>query len=153
MMFREDLLKKVLSGEKTQTRRVVKVGQFAFAYDDANYAKAREYCVEPLMLAGNDGLRHVRTMQPHWWINEVMEVDRRKWLLNNDYAIQGGRGKPAVARFKIKRIGLERVGDISDADAVAEGFTDKAAFLAAFASITGKTDMGVWVWALTFQLL
>jgi len=45
-------------------------------------------------------------------------------------------GKP-FALLKVTRIWKERLGDISDEDARAEGFTDRESFLAAFATING----------------
>lgn len=45
------------------------------------------------------------------------------------YAIQRGRYKPGEGRLLVLRVWGERAGAISDADARAEGFADRRAFL------------------------
>lgn len=98
---------KVLSGEKTQTRRLVKP----------------EHEVNHWRLNGDDDDA----------INEVMvrrekptssgDVWRNVWCEGNTYAVQPGRGKKAVGRIRITGIRREYVQDIHDADAIAEGCT------------------------------
>jgi len=83
---------KVLAGQKTQTRRIVKPEHW-------------EFC---------DG--------PELAIDTVFYGTRIKWQVGRTYAVQPGRGKPAVGRIKITAIRKERVQDITEADAVAEGF-------------------------------
>lgn len=83
-------------------------------------------------------------------ISVVTTNERVKWRVGDDYAVQSGRNKPAVwrrramngdleiahgkpgafcgnswreTRIRITRIWKERVQDISEADAIAEGVT------------------------------
>ncbi len=51
--------------------------------------------------------------------------------------------------LKLRRVRVERVSAITEADARAEGFNSRADFLTAFASIYGETDD--WVWVLDFE--
>ncbi len=90
-------LDKVLSGEKRQTRRLVKPGQglYAGAMDMVLDAKGRHL----------------------YYVGQTL-------------AIQPGRGKAAVARLRITDIRREDVRDISDEDAIAEGFKSYREFLA-----------------------
>jgi len=82
----------VLSGQKTQTRRPVKDG------DVARYSVGRS----PVIVA--------------------IERNGRRWLeVGKSYAVQLGRGKKAVGRIRIAGLRRERVQDISEADAIAEG--------------------------------
>ena len=48
---------------------------------------------------------------------------RVQWEIGRTYAVQPGRGKPAVARIRITNIRQERLCDITAADARAEGFS------------------------------
>jgi uncharacterized protein YhfF len=51
-----------------------------------------------------------------------------RYKVGHDYAVQPGRGKPAICRLKVRSVELQRVGAITHADAVAEGFKNAAAF-------------------------
>jgi hypothetical protein len=66
------------------------------------------------------------------------------------------------SRIKITEIREERLGDITEADAVREGFADRAAFLAYFASIDDRVpvdrlrtlaDLTLPVWVVSFEVV
>ena len=48
----------------------------------------------------------------------------------HDYAVQPGRGKPAICRLNVLEVREEPLGDITHRDAKAEGFRNTAAFKA-----------------------
>jgi hypothetical protein len=67
-------------------------------------------------------------------------------------------GEKPFARVLITRVWRERLADMSEADAVAEGYADKAAFLAQFARINNAKLKGrplgdILVYAVEFKLL
>ena len=66
------------------------------------------------------------------------------------------------SRIKITEIREEALGDITEADAVREGFADRAAFLAYFASIDDRVpvdrlrtlaDLTLPVWVVSFEVV
>lgn len=95
---------KVLSGEKTQTRRIVRPDDLPM-FHTAN--SLRFY---PDVYSGYRGVRKTDGTY--------------KWQVGKTYAVQPGRGKPAVARIRLTVIRREDVRDISDPDIEAEGFDD-----------------------------
>ena len=110
----------VLSRCKTQTRRLVKQGEY---------------------LREIDGTFRV-------------ESDRRVvYQIGKEYAIQPGRGKAAVARLLLTGLRREPVESISTADAIAEGFPSRDAFLNTWRAIHGdNADLAHEVWVLEFVL-
>lgn len=117
MIFKPNLAQKVLKGEKTQTRRIVKPGEF-------------------------------------WDGKTVCRPDGAiKWQVGQSYAIQPGRTKAAIGRFKLLDIRRERVQDISEGDAIAEGFSSISEFFGVFESINGKAALDKEVWVLVFEVI
>lgn len=92
MIFR-DTIGQVLDGTKTQTRRLMQVGDFT--YIQWFYGKNR--------------------------IVKVTRNGRLKWEVGRIYAIQPKRGANNLGYFKLLAIRRERLQDISEADAIAEG--------------------------------
>lgn len=137
MLFTPENAKKVLSGQKTQTRRP---------------------CQETDQAVLVDGK-----------IDEVIAVfndihKRRKWKVGNVYAVQPGRGKKAIGHIKLLSIRQERVNEISEEDAKAEGVSSwtlptgekvyKPEFVSLWDSIYSggmAYHTGPAVWALTFE--
>lgn len=69
-----------------------------------------------------------REAKPWEWLSvlpngskAVFHRGRVKWEVGKTYAIQPGRGVAAIGRFTLLDIRRERVQDISEADAKAEG--------------------------------
>lgn len=87
----------VLSGQKTQTRRLVQKGEELFGYRYGSVIN----CVAKLI-------------NERFW--------RIKWQVGKTYAVQKGRGEKAIARIKITKIELQHLHEITREDAVAEGF-------------------------------
>lgn len=70
---------------------------------------------------------------------------RTRWREGSYCAVQPGRGKKAVDHIWIERIRRERVCDISEADARAEGFRDAAHFMERWEAMHGSTKCDCWV--------
>lgn len=140
MQFKPDLAQKILTGEKVQTRRIVKSGERFF---ENSRGKA------------------------------VFTEQRTKWVTGQTYAIQPGRTKASIGRFKLLDIRRELARDISEQDAIAEGvelnhyYCDEGTdldptpihrcepvgkFLELFESINGKAALDKEVWVLTFEV-
>jgi len=100
MIFKQ--WQQVLDGTKTQTRRPTKGADYTWTDVAASFAMGspviREVC------GISDSGRHYL-----------------KWSIGKTYAVQPGRGKKSEGRVRIKTIRRERLGDISEADCLAEG--------------------------------
>ncbi len=94
MIFKSGLCDKVLSGEKTQTRRVKKEGEY---------------------FVGGPFTRVMVEKQ------NLYKMSRIKWMTGRTYAVQPGRGEKAVGRIKLLAIREEPLQNISDDDAKQEG--------------------------------
>lgn len=106
---------KVLSGEKAQTRRIVKPTEHMFAGHEGTVWSV----LNPKTL-GDPQLRAV-------------------YETNKKYAVQPGRGKAAVGSILITNIRhQEDVRYISEEDVKAEGLADKKEFLLIWASMHDK---------------
>lgn len=126
MIFQSEHIQAIIEGRKTQTRRLVKPGDFATHFILPDY---------------DTGETTIQSVQNH---------ERLKWFWGKDYAVQDGRGKPGVQwcrakkhypaewtaeyidelgwnplRIRLLEIRQERVQDISEADARAEGYPPK----------------------------
>lgn len=73
--------------------------------------------------------------------------------LARSYAVCPGRGKNAVARVVVHGIWKERAGQISNFDAMREGFTGRADFIAYWERLHGSFDPSAQVWVISFELL
>lgn len=127
MIFRQ--VEEIKSGQKTQTRRVVKDGDQGWIHH-------------------NTGI-----------MTTVTSNYRTAYKFGGSYAIVPKRGAKAIpdGRIEITAIRQERLQDISEADAQAEGVTDVAAYRALWESI--NTTPGVrWednpqVWVYSFRFV
>lgn len=104
-------LDKVLSGEKSQTRRIRKPGDEFFPEDLGDAAAV---------------------------MHKGFSAYRLMWEVGKTYAVQPGRGKPAVARIQIVNIRREDVREISDADVKAEGFETASDFFMTWCKMHDK---------------
>lgn len=107
-MIFQRTIDKVLSGEKTQTRRIVRLDEIGL-YND------------------NDQIVGVFTRD-----------NKTRYLLAKEYAVQPGRGKPAVARVQITGIRRGDVRTISAEDVRAEGFLTASDFFLTWCAMHDK---------------
>lgn len=124
---------KVVSGEKTQTRQIMKAG---------------DMITHPMsmVVVGKDHGRIIDTLPilPHFaWKNadiyRVVNGKRTVYQVDKTYAVQPARGKPAIARIHITDIRREDVRDISYGDSRAEGFLDRWEFMMTWVRMHDKT--------------
>lgn len=86
----------ILNGQKTQTRRLIIDSQWLTGPSPDGWA---------IVMQTADNSR----------------MEREVWQVGKTYAVQPGRGKAAVGRIRITAIQPERLQDITEADARAEG--------------------------------
>lgn len=101
---------KVLSGEKTQTRRI------ALPEPDGTGSFDCEMISYPM---GIESVQRIRVNDDSW---------RTIYQVGKTYAVQPSRTAKAIARIRITDIRREDVRKISQADAKAEGFANEIEF-------------------------
>lgn len=112
----------VLSGRKTQTRRVI------------GYGETIDLITKPLL----------RIWQPLRGKYVFTRCGRLKYATGNTYAVQPGRGEKAVGRIRITGMSIERLQNITEADARAEGVASIEEFQALWETIHGKKPGERW---------
>lgn len=125
MIFSPELAEKVLSGEKTVTRRPAKPKVMGAVFGGGDLI--------PKFTA--DGACRYRP--------------------GKDYAVQPGRGKKAIGRILILDVRLEPVGNIQGdwQEARCEGFEDPSFFIAYWRKLYGSYNPDQLVHRIQFQLL
>ena len=163
MIFRPDLAQLILEGRKTQTRRIVKDGDFPFTFRRKVVAVNRR---GRLIWKVNDGTVDWLAEAGAGGFNDGSRGGGCGSYRQPTYAVQPGRGKLAIGRIRFTAIRCENLGDISAADIEAEGFcrdTGSADFLdpVAFRQVWDQLNPDKpyrWqdnpaVWVLTFVLV
>ena len=116
---------KVLSGQKTQTRRLARDNDRLWT------AEVEDGTPDKVLWRGS----------------------RVKWRTGRSYAVQPGRGKHAVARIRLLDIRYQLLGHVTEAEARAEGFRSLDEFERTWTSIHGRLKIDQPVWVLEFRLL
>lgn len=153
MQFTEHSINEIKAGRKTQTRRVAKPTEICVT---ENNGWLYEYDHDDFSVPDAEHITRVE-------IGEVGMLGRLKWEVGRTYAICPGRGKPSVGRIRLTGIRRERLHQIDDEAAIAEGvnphnaevlgYTPRAAFEEVWKEINGAKS---WndnppVWVLTFE--
>jgi hypothetical protein len=114
MIFSEKSVEGLLSGRKTQTRRLVKEHDFQRKDDGSVCNEFRE---------GNFEIVN----------KELIPLFKRKWSIGKDYAVQLGRGRKGLS-FRVKIVGIrkEKLLDICERDLRLEGYDNVNTFLKEF---------------------
>ena len=163
MIFQETW-RMVLDGTKTQTRRIVKPGEGPYVLS----ILAPNGEIVAVMMPARSPLEKVYDRRLKWKVADP----RLDWFTQaghgfNDgsrgggsgrvptYAVQAARGGKTLFRIKIKAIRQEHLRDITQEDAVAEGFQSVNAFVAAWSRLHNRKGER-WadnpkVWCLTFE--
>lgn len=106
MQFTKENAEKIMCGDKTQTRRICE----------------SEDSINPGVLSnGSKVALRASAMVPATAVKIVQRDWRIKWVVGQEYAVQPGRGKPAIGRIKITAISREKVQQITAKDSWAEG--------------------------------
>ena len=140
MQFTRENAEMVMAGRKTQTRRPVKAW---WTVNDRDWHQLPGYGQRGSLDAVIDCTVSIFPTEKH----------RIKWQVGKDYAVQPGRGKHAIGRMCITNIRQERAGDISEADAIAEGFDGVQGFIDIWTALYGKWTPEQAVWVLDFELV
>jgi hypothetical protein len=150
------MAQKFRAGLKTQTRRVsppkFNVGDVVaiaepcrVTIDDAPGEEWLVFCRYEA-----DGAIKSRDDKKEWLRCSTMDT-----VANN--TLRAGRFMPGWAersRIRITAIEEQRLGDITEADAVREGFGSRDAFLAYFGTLhKGPIDLTRPVWAISFEVV
>jgi hypothetical protein len=83
---------------------------------------------------------------------EVRDLNgRTRWNEGRRYSICPGRGKPRVGLIRIFRITRERLDQITDGNARAEGFACREEFLSRWQELYPASNLSEDVWVLEFD--
>lgn len=192
--FSPPMVRAVLAGTKTQTRRVVdrriSSAALAFRNDGPSPRSGRDFWM--VTYADGEGSIHCPYGQKtdRLWVrepwrtteaNDDMDAARmallcsragyeRPWApiqysdgtrVNWDMYPHCKPGRYRHARFmprwasritlEVTDVRIERLGEITDEDARAEGVEDRAAFLKLWHELHGDTLLATWVWVISFR--
>ena len=147
-MIFQHTIKQVLSGEKTQTSRLVKPGEdFYLDYSDA--VKVYE---------NTENFPSIVLPQRVAWQNIATVLDahgRRKWEVGKTYAIQPGRGQKSVGRIRVTALSRQDVRTFTYEDVNREGFATRYEFMRTWCEMHDKTaqhKMSVAYWMIQAQI-
>lgn len=178
ILFSAPMVRAILEGRKTQTRRVVKPPAPYDSGDDA----------VPIMWAMGEITCPYGTTGDELWVREKLDLDEDGWVyasdgapivgdINNHAVLDWLETRPAKLShcvsihmprwasritLTITNVRVERLNEISEVDAIAEGcqcagvpasMTNRGAFAKLWESINGagSWQANPWVWVVEFQ--
>ena len=158
ILFNGDMVRAILSGAKTQTRRPVK------GVDAKNWIQEpRTGFGTHVIQAADRGCCPFGVPGDRLWVREAfVEIagrahHRAGGNLHFDGKPYTGKWTPSIhmprwacrITLDVTEVRVERVRDITEEDARAEGFESRDAFIGAWDGIYGAGNP--WVWAVTFK--
>ncbi|WP_019101040.1 hypothetical protein [Chromobacterium haemolyticum] len=186
ILFSGEMIRALLAGAKTQTRRVVKLPNGGYIppserkdpngwrqlLRECKYGQpgdrlwVRETCRAEELESGQDGVRYLA--DNHFRPINDTPGDAIQWMKMNVYGKQGGTNVPSIHMprwacrlvLEITDIRAERLQDISEADAVAEGGpvdhpngTARGWFEQLWEKLygAGSWDANPYVWRISFK--
>lgn len=142
ILFKAEMVRAILEGKKTQTRRI-----------HSDMSKPRYNVGETVYV----GEAWVLGDDPTWDGEYPQQTILYKATDDvGEYRFNSGMFMPekySRIRLKITGVQKERICDISDADAIAEGFAGRADFWRYFAEISPNTPHSEQVWVYTFEVV
>lgn len=136
LTFKPELAAKVMAGEKTQTRRLVKPNE------------------------GGAIRRHLTDFVEVFTAKDSVAYNegriRTKWQVGRTYAVQPGRGKSGIGYIEITDIRREDVRNISQDDALSEGFETPLYFLQTWSALNPSAGVRLVMmsnshWLMTYK--
>lgn len=182
ILFRTDMVRAILDGNKTQTRRPLRAPADDVTVGRFNPIVTRRGIEHPgpeVFGAHGDGWHVVAPCAPgdRLWVREAFQLHDARNGLRVAYGAPGaqvrfspdgsqaatfqadsaeGPFRPSIhmprwasrLTLAVRRVRAERVEDMGEADARAEGFEDRGAFLRAWADIYADQ---AWAWVIDFE--
>ncbi len=178
ILFNTPMVLALLDGRKTQTRRVVKLSPMS----NEHVTDALQGVPCPYASTGNDGL----WVREAWRTEELPEtlVDGVRffadkafipirstreaadlWVAAHDNGRLGSHWRPSIfmprwasrITLEITGVRVERVQEITEEDAIAEGFESRVALKQLWNEINEERGFGwkanPWVWAISFRVV
>ncbi len=145
LIFQAHSVKAMLAGRKTQSRRIVKPQPFSdWSIPPARFKTGGELYVKEAWLECNGRFEIYYKADI-----AAMYSDGGKW--KNPLFMPERASRLTLTLTNLR---CERINQITEPDAIAEGYASIADFRAAWDKMHGEGafDAGGWVWALTFDV-
>jgi hypothetical protein len=109
----------------------------------------REDLAEKVMRSEKTVTRRLCSDNPRspWW------VEKCSLIVGRDYSVCPGRGKTAIGRVVVTHVHRMRLGWISHAESLKEGFGSRSEFYTAWNAINGAFDVRALVWRVEFEVI
>ena len=176
ILFSAPMVRALLAGTKTQTRRIIKPQHLAFFNQDAA-AMLSDWNERPLPYGQTGDRLWVRETFGHFERNQHFKPGCNVYYRADGNCLELEPWRPSIhmprwasrITLEITSVRVERLQDISEADAQAEGVTDDGSLvtdldgkdrggtIAAYATLwevingVGSWDDNPWVWVVSFK--
>lgn len=131
LLFKDEMVRQILAGKKTQTRRTHKKQKY-FPGETVYVAETYRLGTDDIVFYKAD---YKTTLSCTKWKSKMFMPEKYSRI-----------------KLKITAAKKERICDISDSDAIAEGFAGQADFWRYFAQLHPEIPHNTEVWAYTFEV-